>query len=48
MNSNSAAKDISLLTYELDKQNKERDSFELKVFQKSIQQSVYYNKGLIN
>jgi len=44
--SNSAAKDISLLTYDLDKQNIKRESFELKSFQKSIQQNVYHHKGL--
>lgn len=42
--SNSAARDISKLTLDLDKNNMKRNEFELKTFQKAIQQNVYYNK----
>lgn len=42
--SNSAGKDISQLTLNLDRNNVKRQDFELKTFQKTIQQLVYYNK----
>lgn len=43
--SNSAAKDIAQLTLSLDKQVKDRNEFDLKLFQSEIQNSIYHNKG---
>ena len=44
LNSNSAAKDIAQLTLSFDKQLKDRNDFDLKVFQSEIQNSIYHNK----
>lgn len=43
--SNSAAKDIAHLTLSFDKQVKDRNEFDLKLFQTEIQNSIYHNKG---
>lgn len=46
--SNSASHNITQLTLALDKNNIKRQDFELKTFQKTIQQMVYYNKDSQN
>lgn len=43
--SNSAAHNITQLTLALDNNDVKRDNFELKSFQKTIQNIVYNNKG---
>jgi hypothetical protein len=42
--SNSAAKDIAHLTLNFDKQVRDRNDFEIKLFQSEIQNSIYHNK----
>ncbi|CAF0789295.1 unnamed protein product [Brachionus calyciflorus] len=42
--SNSASKKIAELTLDLDRKNIKRESFELKPFQRAIQDTVFYNK----
>ena len=42
--SNSAAKDIATMTLNFDKQQVDRNHFEVKLFQSEIQNSIYHNK----